>query len=80
MMMLLFWLQWLTRALWFILSACLLKHLLALLQANCLDLVRCAFLHKLSACVRHITAFCQYVEDKLANKICRFGRCRYISA
>jgi len=27
-------------------------HLLALLQHNCIDLVRCAFLRKLSACVR----------------------------
>ena len=33
-------------------------HLLALLQDNCLDLVRCAFLRKLSGCVRNITAFC----------------------
>jgi len=28
-------------------------HLLALLQDNCLDLVHCAFLHKLCACVRN---------------------------
>jgi len=34
-------------------------HLLALLQDNCLHLVHCAFLHKLTACVRNITAFCQ---------------------
>ena len=36
-------------------------HLLALLQDNCLDLVRVAFLHKLSACVRTITVFCQHL-------------------
>jgi len=35
-------------------------HLLALPQDNCLDLVRCAFLRKLSACVRNIAAFCQH--------------------
>ena len=35
-------------------------HLLALLQGNCLDLVRCASLRKLSACVRNITAFCEH--------------------
>jgi len=34
-------------------------HLLALLQDNCLDLLRCAFLRKLSGCVRNITGFCQ---------------------
>ena len=33
-------------------------HLLALLQDNCLDLVCCASLHKLSGCVRNITACC----------------------
>ena len=36
-------------------------HVLALLQDNCLDLVRCALLRKLSACVRNITAFCQHL-------------------
>jgi len=36
-------------------------HLLVLLQDKCLDLVHCAFLHKLSMCVRNITAFCQYL-------------------
>jgi len=36
-------------------------HLLALLHDNCLDLVRCAFLSKLSRCVRNITAFCQHL-------------------
>jgi len=35
------------------------KHMLALLQDNCLDLVCCAFLRKLSTCVRNLTAFCQ---------------------
>jgi len=29
-------------------------HLLALLQDNCLDLARCAFLHKLSAFCQHV--------------------------
>jgi len=36
-------------------------HLLALLQDNCPDLLCCTFLHKLSAWVRNITAFCQYL-------------------
>jgi len=36
-------------------------HLLALQQDSCLDLVRCAFLHKLSACMRNIKAFCQHL-------------------
>jgi len=36
-------------------------HLLALLQHNCLDLVHCAFLCKLSGCVRNITVFCQHL-------------------
>ena len=41
-------------------SHCLRKtHMLALLQDNCLDLLHCAFLCKLSACLRNITAFCQ---------------------
>ena len=35
--------------------------LLALLQDNCLDLLRCAFLRKLSGCVRNITAFYEYL-------------------
>ena len=34
-------------------------HLLALLSDNCLDLLCCGFLRKLSGCVRNITAFCQ---------------------
>jgi len=36
-------------------------HLLALLQDNCLDIVHCAFLCKLSACMRNITTFCQHL-------------------
>jgi len=36
-------------------------HLLALLQDNCLDLVRCVFLRKLSAWVRNTIEFCQYL-------------------
>jgi len=36
-------------------------YLLALLQDNCLDLVHFAFLCKLSACMRHITVFCQHL-------------------
>jgi len=36
-------------------------HLLALLQDNYLDLLCCAFLSKLSGCVRNITAFCQHL-------------------
>jgi len=31
------------------------------LQDNCLDLLRCAFLRKLSGCVRNITACCQHL-------------------
>jgi len=30
------------------------------LQDNCLDLLCCAFLGKLSGCLRNITAFCQH--------------------
>ena len=36
-------------------------HLLALLQDSCLDLVHCAFWHKLSACMRNITVFYQHL-------------------
>jgi len=36
-------------------------HVLTLLQDNCIDLVHCAFLHTLSACVRNIKAFCQHL-------------------
>jgi len=35
-------------------------HLLALVQANCLDLVLCAFVRKLSGCVKNIMVFCQH--------------------
>ena len=49
-------------------------YLLTLLQDNCFDLVRCAFLHKLSICVRNITAFCQH----LLRPIFRIGQYRYI--
>jgi len=44
-------------------------HLLALLQDNCLDLIRCAFLHKFSACVRNITAFCQHLPRLIKSAI-----------
>jgi len=44
-------------------------HLLALLQDYCLDLVRCAFLHKLSACVRNITAFCQHLLRPILSAV-----------
>jgi len=36
-------------------------HLPALLQDNGLDLVCCAFLRKLAACVRNIMVFCQHL-------------------
>ena len=47
-------------------DVCSMVHLVcffmkALLQDNCLDLVCCAFLRKLSACMRNITAFCQHL-------------------
>jgi len=63
MKLFLFRLRWLTRAPWFILSACLSVPGLALLQDNCLDLLMlcCAFLSKLSGCVKNITAFCQHL-------------------
>jgi len=44
-------------------------HLLALLQDICLDLVCCAFLHKLSGCVRNITEFCQYLLGLMKSAI-----------
>jgi len=47
------------------------KQLLVLLQDNCLDLVRCLFLHRLSGCMRNITAFCQHLLRPLGS---RFGR------
>jgi len=52
-------------------------HLLALLQDNCLELFCCAFLYKLSACVRNITAFCQHLLRPI--KIICFGRYQYIN-
>jgi len=36
------------------------KTAVTFLQDNCLDLVRFAFLRKLSGCVRNIRAFCQH--------------------
>jgi len=44
-------------------------HLLALLQNNCLDLVHCACLCKLSACVRNITAFCQHLLRPIISAV-----------
>jgi len=44
-------------------------HLVALLQGNCLDLVNCAFLRKLSACVRNITAFCQHLLRPIKSSV-----------
>jgi len=43
-------------------------HLLALLQDNCLDLVHCAFLHKLSAYARNIIVFCQHLLRPSAKR------------
>jgi len=44
-------------------------HLLALLQDNCLDLLHCTFLRKLSACVRNITAFCQHLLRPIISAV-----------
>jgi len=44
-------------------------HLLALLQDNCLDLVLCAFLRKLSGCVRNMTAFCQHLLRPIKSAV-----------
>jgi len=44
-------------------------HLLALLQDNYLDLVRCAFLRNLSGCVRNVTAFCQHLLRPMKSAI-----------
>jgi len=44
-------------------------HLLALLQDNCLDLVRCGFLRKLYGCVRNITAFCQHLLRPIISAV-----------
>jgi len=43
--------------------------LVALLQDNCLDLVRCAFLHKPSACMRNITEFCQHQQRLIESAV-----------
>jgi len=50
---------------------CLFKklHLLAFLQDNCLDLVHCAFLRKVSECVRNITAFCQHLLKPIKSAV-----------
>jgi len=39
-------------------------HLLTLLQDNCFDLLCCAFLSKLSGCMRNIIAFCQHLLSR----------------
>jgi len=44
-------------------------HLLALLQDNCLDFLDCAFLRKLSGCVRNITAFCQLLLRPIISAV-----------
>jgi len=44
-------------------------HLLTLLQDNCLDLLCCAFLSKLSGCVRSITAFCQHLLRPIKSAV-----------
>jgi len=44
-------------------------HLLALLQDNCLDLVCCSFLHKLSGCMRNIKVFCQHLLRPIKSVI-----------
>jgi len=38
-------------------------HLLSLLQDNCLDMFRCAFLHKLSGCVRNISVLSKLLHQ-----------------
>jgi len=60
MMMILFWLQ---RPSFMVHLVCLFvkMHLPALLQDNCLDLVRYATWRKLSGGMRNITAFCQHL-------------------
>jgi len=44
-------------------------YLLALLQGNCLDLLRCAFLSKLSGCVTNITGFCQHLLRPIKSAV-----------
>jgi len=36
---------------------------------NCLDLLRCALLHKLSACVRNRTAFCKHLLRPIKSAV-----------
>jgi len=50
-------------------------HLLALLQDNCLDLVRCAFLRKFYMREEYSSVLSTPIE---ADKISHFGRCRCI--
>jgi len=78
MMMLLFQLWWLMHASGFILSACFFMktHLIALLQDNCLDLIRCAFKHKLPGCMTNISVSSTPTK---ADKIGCFGQYRYIN-
>jgi len=45
------------------------KNWLELLQDNWLDLVCCAFLRKLSACERNITAFCHHLLKLIKSAI-----------
>ena len=45
------------------------RPLLELLQDNCLDLVRCASLRKLSTCVRNTTAFCQHLLRPIKSAV-----------
>jgi len=59
-MMLLFQLRQPTHGPWLILSVCLQKRT-CWRSCKSLDLVHCAFLHKLSGCVRNITAFGQHL-------------------
>ena len=42
-------------------------HLLVLMQG--LDLLRCAFLSKLSGCVRNLTAFCQHLLRPILSAV-----------
>jgi len=44
-------------------------HLLAVLQDNCLDLVRCAFQRQLSGWVRNITAFSQLLQRPIKSVV-----------
>ena len=45
------------------------KTAVTFLQDNCLDLLRCAFLHKLSGCMRNIIAFCQHLLRLIKSAI-----------